>query len=72
MRRFQLKCQECGNSDFTLPQDGAESMRIICNKCGTFFATLGELRTEMSGQAAVTRQSDIDSAAWMKRARSGE
>lgn len=70
MHRFRLRCQKCGSSDFTLPEDGADSVPIKCNRCGELFGTLGELRAEMSGQDAVTRQSDIDSAGWMRRASS--
>lgn len=67
MRRFRLTCQKCGSSDFTLPEQGADSDPITCNKCGEHFATRGELRAEMSEQAAVTRQSDIDSIKWPGR-----
>lgn len=69
MQRFKLTCQGCGSFDFSLPDRGKESTPVLCNNCGAQFATLGELRTEMAAQSEVTRQSDADSAEWLRHAK---
>lgn len=64
--KVTLKCNKCGGSNFTIPNDAPPSARIVCNDCGQDFSSLGELKMEIERQAAEQRRRALDSVKGLK------
>lgn len=55
VHRINFECRNCGSSNIKVPNDTPESERVVCNECGEFFGTVGQIKDELRRQARETR-----------------